>query len=105
MKQLEDSRFDELSPAQRLLEQILNHSVDLEEECFRQSGKSRHIKLLQVTSLGLVNGTFAFYFNNRMYQFDCRPGSRLYEIRRVVNGNFSVSMSIGTDISAKLIKG
>lgn len=105
MKQLEDSRFDKLSPAQRLLEQILNHSVDLEEQCFREEGKSRHIKLLKTTWLGHVERTFAFYFNNRMYRFDCSPGSSLYEIKQVVNGNFSVSMSIGTDISAKLIKG
>lgn len=104
MKQLEDSRFD-VPPAQRLLEQILNHSVDLEEQCFREEGTSRHTKLLKTTWLGHVDGTFAFYFNNRMYKFDCSSGSSLYEIRQVVNGNFSVSMSIGTNISAKLING
>ena len=104
MKQLEDSMFEQ-SPAQRLFGQVLNHSVDLEAEWIQEQRKSRAETSHKTIWLGHVGESFTFYFNNKMYMFDCSPASSLYEIRRIFNGNFSVSMSIGTDISAKLIKG
>ena len=96
MKQLEDSKYHQ-SPGQKIFEKVLNHSNDLFGEWSRDERRT--------IWLGHVQGTFTFYYNGKKYMFDSHPASSLYEIRQVVDGKFIVPISVGTDVSTKLLKG
>lgn len=101
--QLEDSAFEE-SRARKVFKQVLNYSVDMNDEWIRELRKPKTETLHKTVRLGHVDGSFTFYFGSKMYVFDCHPASSLYEIRQIVNAKFT--LSVGTDISStRLLKG
>ena len=96
MKELE-SAFEE-SRARMIFKKVLNHSVNMNDEWIQELRKSRTETAHKTIFLGHVDGSFTFYYEGKMYIFDCHPASNLYEIRTIVNGNCTVS--INTDISS-----
>ena len=99
--QLED--YQKTLNTRRLFEQILNHSNDLAHEHIREIRLPKIETGHKTIWHGHVDGSFTFYFNNKMYVFDCHPASSLYEITQLVNAEFTL---FNTDIRAtKLLKG
>ena len=77
--QLEDHERDLIANA--LFKKMINHSSDLAAAHLYNLRQPKTQKMFKTTRVGLIDGTFTFYFNNRMYLFDSHPASMLYQIR------------------------